>query len=69
MNVTEKNIYCITLGDPYGIGPEIVAKALNFLSKKKINMYFKLNLKYNILQDNTPISKNLSNYFCSLIKK
>ena len=35
--MTEKNIYCITLGDPYGIGPEIVAKALNFLSKKKIN--------------------------------
>ena len=24
-----------TLGDPCGIGPEIVAKALNFLNKKK----------------------------------
>ncbi len=37
---TKKNVYCITLGDPYGIGPEIVAKALNFLSKKKTNMSF-----------------------------
>ena len=31
-----KNIsICITLGDPLGIGPEISAKALYFLNKKK----------------------------------
>ena len=31
---------CITLGDPLGIGPEITAKTLNFLQKKKINLSF-----------------------------
>ena len=31
---------CITLGDPLGIGPEITARTLNFLQKKKINLSF-----------------------------
>ena len=31
---------CITLGDPLGIGPEITARTLNFLQKKKINLNF-----------------------------
>ena len=31
---------CITLGDPLGIGPEIIARTLNFLQKKKINLSF-----------------------------
>ena len=31
---------CITLGDPLGIGPEITARTLNFLQKKKINISF-----------------------------
>ena len=31
---------CITLGDPSGVGPEITAKALNFLNKKKITIHF-----------------------------
>lgn len=39
---TKKKCLCITLGDPYGIGPEIVAKALYYLNKKKINTIFKV---------------------------
>ena len=31
---------CITLGDPLGIGPEITAKTLDFLQKKKVNISF-----------------------------
>ena len=31
---------CITLGDPLGIGPEITARTLDFLQKKKINISF-----------------------------
>ena len=31
---------CITLGDPLGIGPEITARTLDFLQKKKINLSF-----------------------------
>ena len=31
---------CITLGDPLGIGPEITARTLDFLQKKKINITF-----------------------------
>ena len=31
---------CITLGDPFGIGPEITVKTLDFLQKKKINISF-----------------------------
>ena len=31
---------CITLGDPLGVGPEITARTLNFLQKKKINLGF-----------------------------
>ena len=31
---------CITLGDPLGIGPEISAKAINFLNKKNITINF-----------------------------
>ena len=27
---------CITLGDPFGIGPEITVKTLDFLQKKKL---------------------------------
>ena len=39
--MTNNNIpLCITLGDPLGIGPEITARTLNFLQKKKINLSF-----------------------------
>ena len=31
---------CITLGDPLGIGPEITARTLDFLQKKKVNISF-----------------------------
>ena len=31
---------CITLGDPLGIGPEITARTLDFLQKKKIDISF-----------------------------
>lgn len=31
---------CITLGDPLGIGPEISARTLDFLQKKKVNISF-----------------------------
>ena len=31
---------CITLGDPLGIGPEITARTLNFLQKKKYQFKF-----------------------------
>ena len=31
---------CITLGDPLGIGPEITARTLDFLQKKKIKINF-----------------------------
>ena len=31
---------CITLGDPLGIGPEITARTLYLLQKKKININF-----------------------------
>ena len=31
---------CITLGDPLGVGPEITAKTLDFLQKKKVNISF-----------------------------
>ena len=37
-----KNKFCITLGDPYGIGAEIAVKTLNFLNKKKVKMKFKV---------------------------
>ncbi len=42
MNKENKVILCITLGDPCGIGPEIVAKALYFLEKKNTNLLFKV---------------------------
>ena len=31
---------CITLGDPLGIGPEITARTLDFLQKKKVDISF-----------------------------
>ena len=31
---------CITLGDPLGIGPEITARTLDFLQKKKVKISF-----------------------------
>ena len=40
MNYLKYKSLCITLGDPSGIGPEITAKALNFLNKKKITINF-----------------------------
>ena len=42
MNKKNIPILSITLGDPCGIGPEIVAKTLYFLEKKKINILFKV---------------------------
>ena len=41
INIQEKCLG-ITLGDPNGIGPEITAKTLNFLHKKKnsFKIYF-----------------------------
>jgi len=42
MNKKNKPILSITLGDPCGIGPEIVAKTLYFLERKKINILFKV---------------------------
>ena len=39
INIQEKCLG-ITLGDPNGIGPEITAKTLNFLNKKKIPLKF-----------------------------
>ena len=32
---TKKKSIGITLGDPFGVGSEIVAKSINFLNKKK----------------------------------
>ena len=42
MITKKKRLLGITLGDPLGIGPEIVAKSLNFLRNKKVNIYFKV---------------------------
>ena len=39
---TKKKSIGITLGDPFGVGSEIVAKSMNFLNKKKIPLKFKL---------------------------
>ena len=54
----------VTLGDPFGIGPEIVAKALNFLNKKKIDVSFKVIGSKNAFNKACKISKineNLEN--------
>ena len=42
MKVIKKKCLGITLGDPLGIGPEIVAKTLNYLSKINANVCFKV---------------------------
>ena len=42
MNKINKIILCITLGDPCGIGPEVVAKTLCFMEKKKLTYFLKL---------------------------
>ena len=39
ININDRPL-CITLGDPLGIGPEITARTLDFLQKKKININF-----------------------------
>ena len=40
MSKTNNMPLCITLGDPLGIGPEITARTIDFLQKKKINISF-----------------------------
>ena len=55
---------CITLGDPSGVGPEITAKALNFLNKKKITIHFIVigsKIAFNKACYNLNISNDISN--------
>ena len=40
MLINKNQTIGVTLGDPFGIGPEIVAKSLNFLNKKNFSSQF-----------------------------
>ena len=64
MKVIKKKCLGITLGDPLGIGPEIVAKTLNYLSKINANVCFKVigsNSAFNKACQISNINSNLKN--------